>query len=215
MTIYSFMVSKKEITRNAILAAAKNSFIEKGFIDTQIIEIAKEVEVDRRTVYRHFENKELILLNILADYYHKFIEHIEQVDFATEVSAYAKLEQLINEYFSFFIDKPEMLLFVGMVDKNLSIATRETEVYQQFIAMSQKPDQLMVKFLQEGSVDKSLDQNLNVELTAVTINNAFLALANRIVTTGNYLSQEQGLKSDNMLDELKRMILKGIKNDDI
>ena len=67
-------MTKSEITRRAILKVAKKHFLKNGFKDTYMIDIAKEVKKDRRTIYRHFESKEVLILEILNGLFEKFLK---------------------------------------------------------------------------------------------------------------------------------------------
>ncbi|CAA0090950.1 HTH-type transcriptional regulator SrpR [BD1-7 clade bacterium] len=49
--------SKSEEKREAILTAAADLFIQQGFVNTSMDQIAKQAEVSKQTVYSHFGDK--------------------------------------------------------------------------------------------------------------------------------------------------------------
>src|SRR3954462_5994305 len=49
---------KKRATRGAILAAAKDLFVAKGFDAVTVAEIAAAADVSEKTVFNHFATKE-------------------------------------------------------------------------------------------------------------------------------------------------------------
>ncbi|MEQ9462458.1 MAG: TetR/AcrR family transcriptional regulator [Haliea sp.] len=51
------MVYQTEETRQKILAAAQAMFIEKGFFDTQMKDVAAAVGISRNSLYRYFHDK--------------------------------------------------------------------------------------------------------------------------------------------------------------
>jgi AcrR family transcriptional regulator len=54
-------------TRARIAEAALDLFVQQGYVETTIDQIAAAAGVGRRTVFRHFETKEAILFDHLAD----------------------------------------------------------------------------------------------------------------------------------------------------
>jgi AcrR family transcriptional regulator len=54
----SLMERRREQTRAAIADAAVGLFIERGFADTTMEDVAEAAGVSRRTVYRHFPTKD-------------------------------------------------------------------------------------------------------------------------------------------------------------
>lgn len=49
---------KRQQTRDAVIDAAWRLFVEKGFDAVTVAEIAEAADIDRKTVYNHFETKE-------------------------------------------------------------------------------------------------------------------------------------------------------------
>lgn len=206
-------MTKKEETRQRILHVAKDKFISVGYKDTLIIDIAKEVKIDRRTVYRHFDTKEIILLTLLTDYFDMFGKHLSEVDFSYTDNSFMKMQILFDHYSKFFLNNIEMLILAGMLDTNLSSDSRETLLYKEFIKSTQKPDELMCELLEEGIKDSSIIENINPKLYSVTINNSLLSLASRVVRQKDLLDKEQGMESWQMVTSLGDIIINGLKND--
>jgi len=53
----------------AILAAAKKLFLEEGYIDVRIEQIAEAADVSRQTIYNHFRTKETILRAVIESHW--------------------------------------------------------------------------------------------------------------------------------------------------
>ncbi|MGF1908323.1 TetR/AcrR family transcriptional regulator [Vibrio kasasachensis] len=60
-------MTRSEQKRLAIINAAKLEFIENGFSAANMNNICTVAEVSKRTLYRHFESKELLFEEVLAD----------------------------------------------------------------------------------------------------------------------------------------------------
>ncbi|OCP09688.1 TetR family transcriptional regulator [Ensifer sp. LC13] len=54
-----------ERTRKVIVAAASELFLKRGFLGTNMDEIAASAEVSKQTVYSHFQNKEALFLEVV------------------------------------------------------------------------------------------------------------------------------------------------------
>src|SRR3569833_4164114 len=58
---------EKQRRRDDILNTARTLFLDKGFRDTTIDDIARSAELARGTIYLYFENKEEIYATILEE----------------------------------------------------------------------------------------------------------------------------------------------------
>jgi len=74
----SFREQKKTRTRDTIVRAALSLFGRKGFEATTADEIALEAEVSRRTFFRYFPTKELVVFPHQAAYLHQFRSLLEE-----------------------------------------------------------------------------------------------------------------------------------------
>jgi TetR/AcrR family fatty acid metabolism transcriptional regulator len=90
--------SLREIQRqereNLIIQAAKEVFIEKGYYETSIEEIALKVGVAKGTIYLHFPSKEALVLAIVKKSVEMFVQEVEAV-IASEKTVRAKLEAIL------------------------------------------------------------------------------------------------------------------------
>ena len=78
-----------------ILQAAEDVFIEKGYYDTSMEEIAVRVGIAKGTIYLHFASKEALVVAILTRDMEIFLEELE-VALATEQTARAKLAAFLK-----------------------------------------------------------------------------------------------------------------------
>lgn len=59
-------MTRSERKRRAIIDAAKEEFIQYGFLAANMDRICTSAEVSKRTLYRHFESKELLFESVLT-----------------------------------------------------------------------------------------------------------------------------------------------------
>lgn len=87
-------------TKELILSTAKDMIAEVGFHRTTTANLAKRANISEGTIYRHFESKEDILLQILQDLedsYSRFINHCrENTD-----GGYGTIEKLLANHLVF------------------------------------------------------------------------------------------------------------------
>ena len=84
---------QKKLTRSQlkhldIIEAAKKEFIEHGFIAANMNTISASAEVSKRTLYRHFESKEILfesVLNIINDSVNNNIDYPFYAEKSTEM----------------------------------------------------------------------------------------------------------------------------------
>ena len=67
-----------EVTRQAILQSAMDTFYEKGYSKTTFDEIAKRINLTKGAVYWHFRNKPDLIAAIINDYFEKQRAYIEE-----------------------------------------------------------------------------------------------------------------------------------------
>lgn len=205
-------MTKKEIKRSNILDSAKQLFIEKGYKESSMNDIAIKAEIGRRTVYRYFDNKDLLLIAIISEYFAAFGDLLKTAEFKSEMSSFEKIEYLFAMYSDFFKNNLPMLHLVGVMDIKIDEKSRQTEIYTTFVLLSQIPDQVMKSLIDQGKKDLSIKSEIDSELTALTINNSLLSLASRVIGHKDSLDSEQGIESWKMVDELGNILLQGIKN---
>ena len=62
--------------REAIMAAALELFVERGFFGTAVPEIAERADVGAGTIYRYFESKEALVNELYRAEKQRFMQHV-------------------------------------------------------------------------------------------------------------------------------------------
>jgi|LGOV01.1.fsa_nt_gb AcrR family transcriptional regulator len=200
----------KEMYQQRIMEASRRLFLDKGYKNASLVEVADDTKIGRRTIYRYFENKELLLLKVLTQTFDEFNRYMDNIEYKDVASGYNKLEVLFDGYAAYFLGNAEMLRLLAMVDVNVSDVYKETGIYNEFITSSGYIDKILMEILLEGKNDGSIHFDIDVEVLTVTVNNSLLSLASRVINHKTELDSEQGVESTKMLIALKNLILKSV-----
>ncbi|MCG9575023.1 TetR/AcrR family transcriptional regulator [Vibrio tubiashii] len=134
---------RSEIKREAILVAAKQAFQEFGVQNTSMDKLSAMAEVSKRTVYNHFESKEALVMELLAELWRTSMAEHEIAGLAEltlEQQLIALLESEINVVtdphyvdlakvaLSYFFHKPDELK-----EQEAKMAKQETALFRWLI----------------------------------------------------------------------------------
>lgn len=97
---------QKQVKREAILAAAREIFAEKGFHAAGIADIAGRLDVGHGTIYRYFKNK----LDIFLTLYDLVNEDFLAIARGTRPDLAESVEEYIGEMQRFFVDFSQIFL---------------------------------------------------------------------------------------------------------
>lgn len=86
------MSDKKE----RILDISLSLFLEKGFDDTSISDILRELDIARGTLYYHFESKEAIMDAVIDRIGEKTIQRVEEIVKNKDLTVYEKLYKFFS-----------------------------------------------------------------------------------------------------------------------
>jgi AcrR family transcriptional regulator len=70
---------RDEGKRLAILAAAKKLFAARGFPETSVADLAREVDLPVGSIYTYFENKEAVLHTVIEEGWQEFLDSLAAV----------------------------------------------------------------------------------------------------------------------------------------
>jgi len=101
-------------TRKRLKKAALNVFSEKSVDAATIREITEKADLGKGTLYQHFEDKEEIVITLVAEAVDHLIERLRPYD-DKPANLEDMLEHLLNTHYEFSVDAKEefLLLFQG------------------------------------------------------------------------------------------------------
>lgn len=107
-------VPKSGATENIetrIIEAAKQEFIEKGFEQTSMSDIAAVVGINRPTLHYYFRTKDKMFQAVFASIVSHFLPHIDAI-FSKQEPFEKKLGEVIDIYFDIFTANPLLPKFI-------------------------------------------------------------------------------------------------------
>lgn len=89
--------SKKEQTREKIQQAAYRCVARFGFEKTTLEDIAKEVNLNKASLYYYYKNKEDIFLDVTTTATRRFVDSLQQSTLAIQAGAIAQIKHYLLE----------------------------------------------------------------------------------------------------------------------
>ena len=148
-----FMQRLKDDVRKSIITSSKKLFIEKGFNETSISDIAKNAGISTGNIYRYFLTKQKILDEILSEIEKELIEFLDMLTNSYSLDIH---ETTYNELFE------KMISLSNEKNEELNILFKcENQV--QFIVFKQKMLDIFLKKI--NIILKSLNFDANIDST--------------------------------------------------
>ena len=138
--------------KNKILKVALKHFSKKGYENTALEDIAKEIGITKPAIYYHFKNKKSLYNKI-------FINHFEKLEFNEDLKDY------IYTIGEFFIHNPQM---AKLFSKELSCEMQHLDV--QTIKVVSKTLKTLTNILKDKKVNPFFIQTLIISSFTTYIN---------------------------------------------
>lgn len=95
-----------------IVEAAKRKFIERGFDQTSMSEIAAEAGINRTALHYYYRTKERLFGAVFGDIVGPIVRTVPEIVLRKDLSVAQMVEQLIDVYYGAFKVHPELPLFM-------------------------------------------------------------------------------------------------------
>lgn len=97
---------------NKILLAARDAFIEHGYTDTSMSEIALRVGINRPTLHYYFRTKDRLFQAVFGKIILTVLPHIKEIIRQDDRSVGERVEKIVDFYYELFIKHPNLPLFI-------------------------------------------------------------------------------------------------------
>lgn len=195
----------REMRMEQILDAAKTLFMKKGIEKTTMQDIATEANLGVATVFRIFSKKERIAVAVAT----KRLEEISitfQNIAAMEVNALEKVKIILDRFTKDLFNNHN----IRMLEEFDMYSARLEGPIEGIEAFQKEYKQVSLSFasmIEEGKVDGSIRQDLNIEATMITLINAFGTFARKLAITKSIFFIELDLEPEKQLEQFREIIL--------
>ena len=191
---------EREARSNLILDSAERLFVEKGYAETSIHDIAEAADFSRTSVYQYFASKEEIYLRVLDRYGDLLTERVTRAT-ADSCPVPEKIRRFLEEFRLINREKPNFfsLYFIQRqhVEPRLS-----AELRAQLNAKRRKLENVFRNFYQEG-IERGEVRDISVK----DASNLFFAQITGMMLLHEYYGDEFDVTLDDHLDKSLRLYL--------
>ena len=210
------MIFQTAETRRLILDTAWKLFMEKGFFDTQMKDVAAATGLSRTSLYRYYADKSDLAMALAERIFDELMANTawkEERQTAEKpltgleaISLYLKRHWLSPKFHDQFV-------FLAEFDAYFS-GSRIPEGFVESLRRIMHTDrdlQLEALFL-EALEDGSLRPDLDLHLAMATVLNSVRGLQQRLLLRGNALVEVKPNELEKMPDELVDYLIAGLRN---
>lgn len=198
--------------KNEILHAARESFITKGLVETTMDDIAKEVKITRRTLYRYYKTKEELAFEIEIMLFEELYKFQNEIYKTLEGNGLRKIELYFNELACYVEENSSVIKYSGEFDYYFRGEYPYLELTNRFKNMISSNDYLLEQLIKDGIEDGSIRKDIDPVLTGLTINNVLLSLSQRVLFREKHLDEEQEVVSREMIRHQFKLFIFSLEN---
>jgi TetR/AcrR family transcriptional regulator len=176
---------EKEKRREYIIGVAEKLFLDKGYDNVPMSDIAEEVGVNRATLYLYFKNKDSLYFSVLLRGLHLMREKFRKA-VKDDQNGLERLISLGRAFFEYYQEHPDYYRELSYIRAGNFNATQIKNADQQMIVAQELMDAI-TDSIKIGKEDGSIKKDLKPIETAVFVVNSFEKFVNPGVDMLGYL----------------------------
>lgn len=198
---------KGELRKKQILDCAKGLFSKKGYHNTHVEDILREISIGKGTFYQYFNNKEELFISLLVNFLHDWEEAV--LDNTTSLASEdlrTFYRMLIRRSLEFFRNNEDLCNIY------LRVGPGTEEVFDPYIEQfEEKMLQYVKTALEVGVKEKTVRNDIDIDLMANIILGSFLRIDYYYFVVKK--ERKGSLDLDRMTDQFFNLIMDGIFTD--
>jgi AcrR family transcriptional regulator len=209
MTINTRKERQKEELKAKILQAAKELFMQKGFEDTSIRNIAEKIEYSPTTIYLYFKDKDDIFCELhregfaLLNQYFRPLAHV--------ADPYQRLKAINKAYMAFAMENGEFYDLMFIINSPMKSIQKDESDWEE----GKRAFNFLVNTVQE-CIDKGYFKGMQVEIVAFTVWSmvhgiASLEIRNRCPVVEGLNEKDLARKASDLVNEILDRMHKDIQ----
>ncbi|WP_042349624.1 TetR/AcrR family transcriptional regulator [Bacillus massiliigorillae] len=147
-----------------IIVGAKELFLEKGLNAVSMNDIVEVTGFSRKTLYRHFENKENLAFEVLKQIYDDLLQRFSQIESPQEFeTGFDELSFKLHKYMEILIHSLQEVSFLVEYDHYIESGYEQYDMYLEKINLIHDT---IERGLRDGSIrnDNEINDNLSFVL---------------------------------------------------
>lgn len=182
MGVYDDMRDER---RRCILQAAKKLICQRGIAGTQMLDIAQEAQISRQTLYKYFDNIDVIAYAAQKEIFSRMRSNLSISTFSGE-SALAEVVARLRVFFNYAQTHSDEFLFISLFDAHYNsrqpIAALDCDYRGYIVNLADMFS--FQKLIEQGIADKSMRSDIRPYAAAITLLNMAIAIAQRLSLLG-------------------------------
>jgi AcrR family transcriptional regulator len=195
---------ERQARMDRILDSAEKLFVEKGYNNTSINDIAEDADFSRTSVYQYFTNKEEIYLQILERYTELLIERVTEAT-ANAPTAPEKIRAFLEEIRTLIKIKPKFFTLY-FIERHQVEPRLSAELRARLNAKRKMLENVFRDFYQQG-IEKGEVRNIRVK----DASNLFFAQIMGMMLFHEYYEDEFDVTLDERLDKSLQLYLEFVE----
>jgi AcrR family transcriptional regulator len=177
----------REVRATIIMDAAEETFIEKGYHDASMDEIATRAGIAKGTLYQHFPGKEDLVFALFERSLGLFEQAVEQVATAADLTARARLERILRYVYQDLRGVRTLLQLLSNVELRTGLEKRKGQLHDRL----EKCKGQLRKIIEDGKVEGTFNPTLSTGLMLSAFFGALMLNRQERLTAGEQLSDEE------------------------
>ncbi len=200
--------------RQKMVDAACRVFCRKGIAASSIADVAKEAEFGEATLYRHFTNKENLVLACGKKFWQMVYEFMNarvcEPDFA-EKSGMEQVECLIHSAHLFYREHTELFCLIHDLDGCLLSHKVEQEQLREYEQAVDSVRPCLCNAIEKGKRDGSIRSSADTLVLYYAMTNGIFSLMQKQAAAGSLLASDMAVAQEEKLEQFLELLIAGMK----
>jgi AcrR family transcriptional regulator len=197
-----------QLNRNDMIKAAEKVFYEKGFERSTMDEFARESNFTKRTLYKHFSNKDELLIAVLSKGLGRLLVFLKS-EMNNTNNGREKIHSAIFAFYNFYKENKQLFLLMDHVSQ---IDTETNQISIEFISLKKQLIGEFLKAIKAGQINGSIHQDLDASQIAHSITFVLLGFFNELSAAGDLFFLHFELDRDQFVNETLNMLISSFIN---
>ena len=177
----------REVRATIIMDAAEEVFMEKGYHDASMDEIAARAGIAKGTLYQHFPGKEDLVFALFERSLGLFEQAVEQAAAAADLTARAKLERILRYVYQDLRGVHTLLQLLSNVELRAGLEKKKGQLHDRL----EKCKGQLRKIIEDGKAEGTFDPTLSTGLMMGAFFSSLMLNRQERLTAGEQLSDEE------------------------